>query len=395
MPDGHRPPAPSDLVPRILFLIETLAHGGAEHQLVETVKMLDRTRFEPVVCHFRAPDYLAEDLRRAGIRVLNLEVPPGKPRWPELTWKLVQLAKAERPALIHTSLLEADVLGGVAGLASQTPVVSTLCNIAGDRVRLADNPYNNWVKFAATNVLWAGSLRAFHRHSIAISRAVRDSAVSTFGMRSDKMSVIYRGIEPSRPIPREPEVRNSLGFGGAAPFLLAIGRLAPQKGLKYLIAALPAVVRAHPRARLAIVGEGWLKPQLEEQARTLGVSEHVSFLGKRGDVSALLAACDVFVFPSLFEGLGVSLLEASYAGCACISTNTGPIPEIVTDGETGLLVPPGDSAALAAAIIRLAQQPEYAQQLGEAARARSLERFMLVDKVKQLEELYSRLLEAN
>jgi glycosyltransferase involved in cell wall biosynthesis len=395
MPDGQRRPAPGASTPRILFLIETLAHGGAEHQLVETVKLLDRARFEPVVCHFRSPDYLAEDLRQAGIRVINLEVAPGKPRWPALTWKLVRLAQAERPALIHTSLLEADILGGLAGRGARVPVVSTLCNIAGERVRLADNPHNNWVKFAATNLLWGGALRSFHRHSVAISRAVQDSAASTFGMKSDKMSVIYRGIEPSRPFPREPALRERLGLGGASPLLLAIGRLAPQKGLKYLIAALPGVVRAEPSARLAIVGEGWLRPELEEQARSLGVEAHVSFLGKRRDVSALLAACDMFVFPSLFEGLGVSLLEASYAGCACIATNTGPIPEIVSHDQTGLLVPPRDSTALTTAILRLAREPSYARQLGDAARARALERFMLVDKVRQLEKLYARLLEGS
>jgi glycosyltransferase involved in cell wall biosynthesis len=378
---------------RILYLIETLGHGGAEHQLVATVRQLDRSRFEPVVCHFRAPDYLAPQLRSAGIRVECLNVPPGKLHWPETVMKLRSVARDTGADLLHTSLLEADVLGGLAGKLTRVPVVSTLCNIAGERVRLTDNPRNNRLKFELTNWMWGSALRSLHQHSIAISRAVQDSAVSTFRMNPSRISVIYRGIEDGKPLAQvdRAEVRQRIGLPDAAPLLLSIGRLAPQKGHKHLIAALPVVVKRFPNARLAIVGEGWLKTQLEAQARTLGVAEHVKFLGKRSDVPDLLAACDLFVFPSLFEGLGVSLLEATYAGCACISTNTGPIPEIIQNEQTGLLVAPGSSDELADAMVRLAGDPALARRLAEAGQKSARARFMLSDKVSDLELCYSRL----
>lgn len=360
--------------------------------MVRTVQLLDRARFEPVVAYFRPPDDLATALISAGIEVINLGVTPGKKHWPRLARRIRSLAREMKADLIHTSLLEADVVGGLAGRLEGVPVVSTLCNIAGDPVRLTDNPRNSWLKFTLTNLLWSRSLRAFHLHHIAISRAVRDSSVSTFGLDPRRISVIYRGIEPTRPALADATPRTPNGVGEAAPLLLAIGRLAPQKGHKYLIAAMPELVRHFPHAKVAIVGEGWLRPALEEQAAALGVSEHVLFLGKRTDVPELFGVCDGFVFPSLFEGLGVSLLEASYAGCACISTNTGPIPEIIEDGETGLLVPPADSQALAQALLRLARDPLLGRRLGAAARRRALERFMLADKVTELEALYVRLL---
>jgi glycosyltransferase involved in cell wall biosynthesis len=381
---------PSVTTRRILYVIETLGHGGAEHQLVATVRRLDRARFEPIVCHLRGPDYLAPQLRDAGIRVLCLDIPAGKQHWPEVLLKLRSVTRDTDANLIHTSLLEADVLGGLAGKLAKVPVVSTLCNISGDRARLLDNPRNNRLKFGVTNWVWGGALRSLHRHSIAISRAVLDSAVQTFGMDPSRISIIYRGIDDGKPLSGadKSEVRERIGLPGASPLLLTIGRLAPQKGHKHLIAALPTLLTSFPAAKLAIVGEGWLRSQLEAQARALGVAESVRFLGKRTDVPDLLAACDLFVFPSLFEGLGVSLLEASYAGCACISSDTGPIPEIIENGATGLLVPPGDSQALGRALLRLAGSPELARQLGRSAQTRARQRFMLSDKVTDLQRCY-------
>jgi glycosyltransferase involved in cell wall biosynthesis len=378
---------------RILYLIETLGHGGAEHQLVANVERLDRQRFEPIVCYFRKPDYLAAKLKASGVEVRCLDVPPGKQHWPELVLRIRSLARDARADLIHTSLFEADILGGAAGRLANKPVISTLCNIAGEKIRLADNPRNNVLKFAVANWMWGGALRHWHRHSIAISRAVLDSTARTFHVEPSRMTVIYRGIDEARAVPRvdRDEVRARLGLSGADPLLLAVGRLAPQKGHKYLVAALPELVCRFPATRLAIVGEGWLGSALMEQARALGVERHLTLLGKRSDVPELMAACDVFVFPSLFEGLGVSLLEACFFGCACLSTTTGPIPEIITHEVNGLLVRPAESRPLAESLIRLAESPALRMQLGNAARENVKAHFMLSDKVAELERCYTRL----
>jgi glycosyltransferase involved in cell wall biosynthesis len=357
------------------------------------VRRLDRSRFEPIVGYFRKPDYLARDLEAAGVEVRSLNVPPGKQHWPELALRIRSLARDARVDLIHTNLFEADILGGLAGRLTGIPVVSTLCNIAGERVRMTDNPRNNVLKFTAANWMWGGALRRWHRHSIAISEAVLKSTAETFGVDPAKMTVIYRGIDDDRTPPQvdRKEVRARIGLPDADPFLLTVGRLAPQKGHKYLVAALPELLKRYPKTHLAVVGEGWLGTSLLDQARALGVRDHVTLLGKRRDVPELMAACDVFVFPSLFEGLGVSLLEASFIGCACVSTATGPIPEIITDGVTGLLVPPADSQALAEALLRLAADPELRSRLGQAAHRNAKLRFMLSDKVTDLERCYGRL----
>jgi glycosyltransferase involved in cell wall biosynthesis len=379
---------------RILYLIETLGHGGAEHQLVASVKRLDRRRFEPLVCYFRAPHYLAPTLASSGIGVRCLNVPGGKQHWPELALRIRSLARDWRPDLIHTSLFEADVLGGAGARLADVPVISTLCNIAGERVRLTDNPRNSLLKFFFANVVWSGALRRWHSHSIAISQAVLASAVDTFKIDPARASVIYRGIEDERPalaVDRA-EIKRRVGLPDADPFLLNVGRLGPQKGQKYLIAAMPGLLQRFPHAGLAVVGQGWLEGELKAQAQALGVIERVCFLGKRTDVPELMAACDCFVFPSLFEGLGVSLVEACYAGCACVATNTGPIPEIITNEVSGLLVPPADSRAIERSLLRLAADVALRHRLGSAARETALQRFMLADKVRALEECYVRVL---
>jgi glycosyltransferase involved in cell wall biosynthesis len=381
---------------RILYLIETLGHGGAEHQLVATVLRLDRSRFEPIVAHFRGPDYLAARLRASGVRVVNLNVPAGKQHWPELVLRIRSLIRSTHANLLHTSLLEADVLGGIAGHMTDVPVMSTLCNIAGDPVRLRDNPRNNRLKFTVTNWVWGGALRAYHRRSVAISEAVRASAVDTFGLDSHRIRVIYRGMDDDRPPLVRPTdtsaLKQSIGLAGADPLILSVGRLAPQKGHKYLVQALPRLVARFPNTKLAIVGEGWLGPALRQLATQLGVGDQLLLLGKRTDVPELLAACDAFVFPSLFEGLGVSLLEACYAGCLCIGTNTGPLPEIIEHQVNGLLVPPADSAALGAALLEVLGDRAGSRRMGDAAQRSAQRRFMLSDKVQDLQACYEELL---
>jgi glycosyltransferase involved in cell wall biosynthesis len=164
-----------------------------------------------------------------------------------------------------------------------------------------------------------------------------------------------------------------------------VARLVEQKGHRDLLAALARV----PDARLVLVGEGPLRPELERLAASLGIGERVEFLGHRDDVPELLAGFDVFAFPSLFEGLCLAVIEAQAAGVPVVATPVGGIRETVIDGQTGLLVPPHDPAALAAGIARLLADPEEARRLARAARAQSA-RFSLERMVEATLALYER-----
>jgi len=179
-----------------------------------------------------------------------------------------------------------------------------------------------------------------------------------------------------------------------APLVATVGHCADHKGQRFLVAAAPAVLARFPEARILIVGEGELLPTLREQARALGVEGRVLFPGFRTDVAALLRALDAFVFPSHLEGLGTSVLDALAVGLPVVATTAGGIPEMITDGVHGRLVPPRDPAALAAAMIELLQSPERARALGQAGRARVQAEFTADRMVEKTLAEYERLVGA-
>ena len=379
---------------RVAHIIETLGHGGAEHELSVLAKNLDRAHYESVVVHLYPPGFLAEPLRRAGIEVHGLDAKRSPRNWPRSIRALRRLLQSLKPDLIHTHLFEADVVGGVAARSLGLPVVSSLCNIGGEDIRLVDNPRYNRFKLVSANLLWSATLHACHRHVIAISKAVKKSAMRTYRLPPSRISVVYRA-NPVRPPGRDEEglktLRKELA-GDGHPVFLNVGRLAPQKGQRYLVEAMASVRARHPKAVLLIVGSGWLGEALETRARRLGVSDAIRLLGRREDVPDVFRTADAFVFPSLFEGLGVSLLEAAAAGLPCITSNVGPMTEIVRHEETGLLVPPRAPRALAEAMIRLADEPAFARTLGRAAASNVRTRFTIDRMAKDTQAVYTRVL---
>lgn len=186
-------------------------------------------------------------------------------------------------------------------------------------------------------------------------------------------------------------------FGSAKPALRQeaslvghVARLAEQKGQRYLLEAAALVVARRPDTRFVLVGDGELRDELEAQARSLGLGDHVQFTGARADVPELLASFDVFAFPSLFEGFCVAVIEAQAAGVPVVATPVGGIRETVVHGETGLLVPPRDPAALAEAIVRLLDSPDEARRLAGEARRQVRERFSETRMVEETLTLYGR-----
>lgn len=207
---------------------------------------------------------------------------------------------------------------------------------------------------------------------VAVSDATRASLVAQ-GYPPDRTVTVHNGIDAHEPVP--PAV---LDPPPAGPVLLEIGRLCDVKGQREAIAALALLARGD--VTLLLAGEdlesgGAYRSALERQAADLGLGERVRFLGRRDDVSALLAAAAALVLPSWIEGLPLVVLEAMAAGLPVVATSVGGTPEAVVDGETGLLVPPRDVPALAAAIDALVADPERARGMGEAGRRRARERF--------------------
>lgn len=203
---------------------------------------------------------------------------------------------------------------------------------------------------------------------VCVSKQVRLQAMQTEGARAEKLLVIENGIQPaamSSPDAGE-RVRAELGVEAGQKLLLTVGRLVKQKGHAVLLAAIPAM--QDQQAKFVWAGEGPLRPSLEQQARQLGVAERVTFAGVRNDVADLLGAADVFVQPSLWEGLSIALLEAMFAEVPVVATRVEGVVDAVEDGHSALLVPPNDPGALAAALDRILADPQLAGELAAAGK---------------------------
>jgi len=189
------------------------------------------------------------------------------------------------------------------------------------------------------------------------------------------------------PTARLPEARRSLGL--PTGLLLAFaGRLDPQKGLHTLVEALRLLAAGCQGARLLIMGDGPQRAELEQAVRGAGVSDRVLFRGLVADVAPYLRACDIFVFPSVGEGMPNALLEAMASGLPCVASAVGGCMDVITDGQTGLLTPPGDAAALQSALQQLIQSPEMRKRLGAAAHDSVASRFGLERMVERYEALF-------
>jgi glycosyltransferase involved in cell wall biosynthesis len=224
---------------------------------------------------------------------------------------------------------------------------------------------------------------------IAVSQAVREQWQTVFGIPAHKLCVIHNAIPahlfvgspPIEPLP----VRSPSGH---PPTILTVARLDAQKGLTYLLDAAALV----PQARFWLAGEGPERTHLEEQARRLQLGERVTFLGHRQDIATLLATCDLFVLPSLFEGLPLALLEAMAAGKPVIASAIAGIKEVVVDQKSGWLIPPADAPALAQAINTLLVNPGLADRYAQAGQRHVQAEFALESMVKRVTQIYTELL---
>ena len=380
---------------RVTHLIESLGSGGAERLLYTNLKHLDASRVaSEVVTVFAGPSHWAEPIRELGVPVGTLgcagvrDLPAGAAR-------LRRLLRAQRPDLLHTHLWAANVLGRVAGRLAGVPVLSSVHNPDHEPESWDDGAQvGRWKRYVSL-AIDRHTARFGSTRMLAVSDYVRGSAHRRLGFPLGRIERLYNPIDAgafASPSGRtRGEVLREVGLADDARVLLNVGRVSPQKGLLYAVRALPKVLARHPSAQLVSAGSTadavWLG-RLKAEAESLGVAGRVHFLGARRDVADLLRACDLFVFPSLYEGLGIALVEAMAVGCACVATRTGPIPEVVTDGVDGRLVPAADAEALAEVVNALLEDAGARERLGRAARASALARFEPRQAADELARIY-------
>ncbi len=230
---------------------------------------------------------------------------------------------------------------------------------------------------------------------VAVSRAIKD-VLARDGIDPHRIEVVHSGIDPSRFEGADGSaLRNELGVPGQAPVIGTVAHFAWHKGLEILVDAVPIVTREAPEAVIVIVGEGSMEKEIKERAAKSGAAKNIIFTGFRKDIPQCLAFFDVFVMPSHMEGLCTSILDALVSRKPVAASKVGGIPEIIEDNETGLLVPPGDPAALAESLVRLVKDRDLAARLAGNGRRKVMEEFTIDAMVKGNMAVYERLLAEN
>jgi glycosyltransferase involved in cell wall biosynthesis len=379
---------------RVLHVINGLGAGGAERSLSELLPVLrDAGVDSAVACLWRKPEGVHDSVVAAGFPVHVVGSQKAR-----AVRRLRGLIHGWRPDVVHTTIFEADVLGRLAAAGTPATVLTSLVNTTYDGVKVADAGLNP-AKLLAVRTLDAWTARHLTDHFHAVSGAVRDSAVQHLGVARERVSVVERGRDLARlgnpSASRRRRTRAGLGLSADAQVVLNVGRQEPQKDHLTLLEAMAKLVPSRPRLTLLQAGRtGKCTPDLERAVDELGLADHVHFLGHREDVGDLHAAADVFAFPSVYEGLGGSVLEAMAMRTPIVVSDASALVEVVEGGRGGLVVPVGDSSALAVSIARLLDEPETASALREQAHEIFLDGFTLERSAGRMVQLYRSLAES-
>jgi glycosyltransferase involved in cell wall biosynthesis len=340
------------------FYTDSRVLGGAENAMFMLLESLNRSEWEPTLLLEDAPEVAPLAQRAAALEVPVRRIVPlplgltGARRVPALA----RLLRRERPAVFHAHMSSpvACKWGLAAAVAARVPAV-----LGTVQVGAYEPDRSSYLQLRAL-------ARGVDRY-LAVSGEIADELVERLGWPAEKVEVVYNAVDVERAaVPAPPGLREQLGGSETRPLVLTPARLDAQKGHPVLLEAIAEL----PGPLFLFAGEGPERAALESRAQRLGVADRVRFLGRREDVPQLLAACDVFALPSLYEGSSLAVLEAMAAGIPIVSSAIGGTEELIDDGRSGLLVPPGDAGALAAALRKVVEDPELRRSLVAGARRR-------------------------
>lgn len=342
---------------KVLHVITDTNIGGAGRYLLNLLKYGDPARYAAAVACPGGGE-LQRQIQEAGIQVFEL-------KGGEKSFRLSHLKELKRIIseggfeIIHT---HASFSGRIAGKLSGCKVVFTRHSIG----KIKKDVFSKLAANMGTKV--------FADAVIAVSRAVKVSMIE-MGIPAKMIKVIHNGIDLSFYDNVGASLRQEYNIPGNVKIVGTVARLVPEKGVEYSIKAMPYILRGNPGTRLVIIGDGYLKQSLLDLSIRLGVEDEVMFLGYRRNVEAIISDFDVFMMPSMTEGLSLALLEVMALGKPVVATEVGGNPEVIRTGVNGLLVPPGDEGALARGVGEMLSRKEEARALGMKARETVKESF--------------------
>lgn len=355
---------------KIIYIINSFVLGGAEKMLLNLCRGLDKEKFDISVCSVTGGGVLANEFEKNNIKV-KIFKKQGKVGLGVIL-QIYRFLKEEKPQIVHTHLFSADFWGKVAAIFAGVPVIIT-----------TEHSVNLDEKWLKQKIKWL--LSFFTYKIVAVSNGVREYYVSKVKINENKFIVIYNGVD-----------LNTFVFKGYKPVDLAqkinaiiVARLKAVKGHTYLLEAMPMIIKKYPNFILNIVGGGDLEDELKNQVKKMRLENNVIFWGEHSDVEKIFANMDLFILPSLWEGLGIVLLEAQATGLPVLSSKIPGTSEVVENEKTGLLFEVKNSQAIYDSVDKLLSNPDLYKKIVENAHLQVKEKFSLEKMVNEYEKLYT------
>ena len=375
----------------ILFVTASPGHvfGGGKQAFYNLISRLDRRRFNPLVATAPTGRY-AEMLREVGVRLIPLAM---SNRFDlRIPYRLARIVREHAVTILHShGGGRADFFVHLTSKLVNIPVkITTVANLVE---RWFDvNPIQLYVY----KKIQSKTEKTFD-HFICVSDYLADHLIRQHGLDRTKINTIYNGVDLDyfEGTPDYPKIKNEFLQRGERILIGAVGRLVAEKGLEYLLTAIPKVLKRFSEARLLLVGDGPLRKDLERIVIDLDLTGKVTFVGFRSDIKEILSSLDILVLPSLLEGFPMIILEAMAMAKPIVASDIPGIREQIIDGKNGILVPIKDPNAMAAAIINILADRKVAENIGLAARKTVDEKFSIERMVAETESLYLSLLKAN
>ncbi len=365
---------------KVLFLYWHLDYGGAEVGLLTTLRHINRERFQCTVLCMEKKGPIGVEIEKLGIKVIYLN---SAPRLFNiiLVWKVFCILRKLEIDILHTSLFYANFFGRVASLTRKIPIT-----ITEERSMYYEKKiYHVWIDRL---------LARFTDKIIVCSMSVLNFTMKQEKIPFEKFYLIYNGVDEDRfsISSSKSELRRRYGFSADQFIIGTVGSIIPKKGHKFLIEAARNFCPQMPDCKVLIVGEGSSKKDLEDLVQKENLTDFFVFMGARKDIPELMKLMDVFVLSSLQEGFPRVLVEAMYMGLPVIASSVSGVPELVLDGETGFLVPPGNSKSICEKVLILNSDNDLRNKMGTKARERIQERFLSKHYLNKLEALYDDLI---
>jgi glycosyltransferase involved in cell wall biosynthesis len=357
----------------VLYVVDGLGLSGKTRTLAYLASHLDPRRFRAAVCTFSAETgILADQLTSKGVTIHTLACRDGLDF--RVALRLARLMRSARVDVVHCYNPRPMLYGGVA--AKLLGIGATIGSLSAFACQLPDQQYDFLPQALSTssrrNVYRNRIATRLMRYVVTVSASLGKRFCEYNALPAHKFRVVPYGADlhaaEQVTVDETASLRRRMGFSRDDIVIGSVGRLVEQKDYPTQLKAFALAAAEVPRLRMVLAGDGPLEAELRDTARALGIQDRVRFLGHWDEIPPLLQSLDIFVLSSKFEPFGVALLEAKAAGLPVVATRVNEIPEIVSDGESGLLSPPEDPVSLASLLVKLATEPSLRARLGQQAR---------------------------